>query len=34
MRALNGITLTARNELAKDRITVSLVYPYVTKSGF
>jgi short-subunit dehydrogenase len=33
-RALNGITLTARNELAKDKITVSLVYPYVTKSDF
>jgi len=33
-RAPNGITLTARNELAKDKITVSLVYPYVTKSDF
>jgi short-subunit dehydrogenase len=33
-RALNGLTLTARNKLAKDKITVSLVYPYVTKSDF
>ena len=33
-RALNGITLTARNELSKDKITVSLVYPYITKSDF
>ena len=33
-RALNGLTLTARNELASDHITVSVVYPYVTKSNF
>jgi short-subunit dehydrogenase len=33
-RALNGLTLTARNELAKDKITVSVVYPYITKSDF
>ena len=33
-RALNGLALTARNELAKDKITVSVVYPYVTKSDF
>lgn len=33
-RALNGFSLTARNELAKDKIVVSVVYPYVTKSDF
>jgi short-subunit dehydrogenase len=33
-RALNGLSLTARNELASDGITVSVVYPYVTKSDF
>lgn len=33
-RALNGLSLTARNELAKDEISVSVVYPYVTKSDF
>jgi NAD(P)-dependent dehydrogenase (short-subunit alcohol dehydrogenase family) len=33
-RALNGLTLTARNELAKDGIIVSVIYPYVTKSDF
>jgi len=33
-RALNGLTLTARNELAADKIVVSLVHPYVTKSDF
>lgn len=33
-RALNGLSLTARNELTSDRITVSVVYPYVTKSDF
>lgn len=33
-RALNGLTLTARQELAIDKITVSVVYPYVTKSEF
>jgi len=29
-RALNSITLTAREELAKDNIVVSVVYPYIT----
>ncbi len=29
-RALNSITLTAREELAKDNIVVSVVYPYMT----
>jgi len=29
-RALNSITLTAREELAKDGIAVSVVYPYIT----
>jgi short-subunit dehydrogenase len=29
-RALNSITLTAREELAKDHIVVSVVYPYIT----
>lgn len=33
-RALNGLSLTARNELSKDKIAVSVVYPYVTKSDF
>jgi len=33
-RALNGLSLTARNELAKEHIHVSVVYPYVTKSDF
>lgn len=33
-RALNGLSLTARGELAGDKITVSVVYPYVTKSDF
>jgi len=33
-RALNGITLTARAELAADGISVSVVYPYVTKTDF
>jgi len=33
-RALNGLSLTARNELATDNIIVSVVYPYVTKSDF
>lgn len=33
-RALNGLSLTARNELAQDKIVVSVVYPYVTKSDF
>ncbi len=33
-RAINGISLTAKEELAKDKITVSLVYPYITKTEF
>jgi short-subunit dehydrogenase len=33
-RALNGLTLTARNELAADRIALTVVYPYITKSDF
>jgi short-subunit dehydrogenase len=33
-RALNGLSLTARGELARDKIVVSVVYPYVTKSDF
>ncbi len=33
-RALGGITLTAREELAKDKIVVSIVYPYITLSDF
>jgi short-subunit dehydrogenase len=33
-RALNGLSLTARSKLAGDNITVSVVYPYVTKSDF
>ena len=33
-RALGGLSLTARNELASDGIVVSVVYPYVTKSDF
>jgi short-subunit dehydrogenase len=33
-RALNGLSLTARGELASDKIAVSVVYPYVTKSDF
>jgi len=33
-RALNGLSLTARNELADDGIVVSVVYPYVTASDF
>ena len=33
-RALNGLSLTARGELARDNIAVSVVYPYVTKSDF
>jgi NAD(P)-dependent dehydrogenase (short-subunit alcohol dehydrogenase family) len=32
--ALNMITLTARNELARDGITVSLVYPGLTATDF
>jgi short-subunit dehydrogenase len=33
-RALNGISLTAREELKNDEIIVSLVYPYITSSNF
>jgi len=33
-RALNGLSLTARTELAKDQITVGLVYPFITATGF
>lgn len=33
-RALNGISLTAREELVKDNISVSLVYPYITLTNF
>jgi short-subunit dehydrogenase len=33
-RALNGLTLTAREELSKDKIVVSVVYPYITKTDF
>lgn len=33
-RALNALTLTAREELAKDNIIVSVVYPYITLTDF
>lgn len=33
-RALNGISLTARTELEKDNIKVSVVYPYITNTNF
>ena len=33
-RALGGLSLTARAELASEHIVVSVVYPYVTKSDF
>lgn len=33
-RALAGLSLTAREELAKDRIVVSVVYPYITDTNF
>lgn len=33
-RALGGLSLTARSELAKEGIAVGVVYPYVTKSDF
>jgi NAD(P)-dependent dehydrogenase (short-subunit alcohol dehydrogenase family) len=33
-RALNSITLTAREELAGDGIVVSVVYPYITLTDF
>jgi NADP-dependent 3-hydroxy acid dehydrogenase YdfG len=33
-RALNAVSLTARQELAKDKIIVSVVYPYITATDF
>ncbi len=33
-RALVGVSLTAREELKKDNISVSIVYPYITKTDF
>lgn len=33
-RALAGISLTAREELKKDNIVVSVVYPFITDTGF
>ena len=33
-RALNGLSLTAREELAKDGISVSVVYPFMTDTNF
>ncbi len=33
-RALNGLSLTARNELADDNIAVSVIYPYITETDF
>ena len=33
-RALNAFSLTAREELQKDNIAVSVVYPYITKTNF
>lgn len=33
-RAMNGISLTAREELEKDNIKVSVVYPYITNTNF
>lgn len=33
-RALVGISLTAREELKKDKINVSVVYPYITATNF
>ncbi len=33
-RALNGLSLSARNELESEGIIISVVYPYVTKSDF
>ena len=33
-RALASISLTAREELKKDKITVSVVYPYITLTNF
>lgn len=33
-RALNGLSLTAREELEKENIAVSIVYPYITNTNF
>src|SRR3990167_5501432 len=33
-RALNGLSLTAREELEKDNIKVCLIYPYITQTNF
>lgn len=33
-RALAGLSLTAREELSKDKIIVSVVYPYITDTNF
>ncbi len=33
-RALSHISLTAREELKKDKITVSVMYPYITNTDF
>lgn len=33
-RALVGLSLTAREELKKDKISVSVVYPYITATNF
>lgn len=33
-RAINAISLTAREELKSENITVSVVYPYITKTNF
>lgn len=33
-RALDGLSLTAREELEKDNIKVSIVYPYITNTNF
>jgi len=33
-RAINGLSLTARDELKNDNISVSVVYPYMTKTNF
>lgn len=33
-RALNGLSLTAREELKSENINVSVVYPYITDTNF
>lgn len=33
-RAINGLSLTARDELKNDNISVSVVYPYMTQTNF